>query len=145
MAKRRARSQIINLTFDNWKLGVAPILLFVGGVTHTVEKLSMRAINLLQTSLQLEVCTQNYGPPKSQESQFWEFWDSHLGVLGQNDIWVLALWPYTKITIRGRWWLPPSPGCGEFCEFVVTRGLSMHQRCSNYALINLLFGLCNPM
>jgi len=26
------------------------------------------------------------GAPKSQESQLWEFWDSHLGILGQNAI-----------------------------------------------------------
>jgi hypothetical protein len=41
----------------------------------------------------------------------------------------------------GRWWLPPSPGSGESCEYVYARGLSMHQKCSNYALTNLLFGL----
>jgi hypothetical protein len=26
--------------------------------------------------------------------------DSHLGVLGQNNIWVLVLWPGTEYTIR---------------------------------------------
>jgi hypothetical protein len=31
----------------------------------------------------------------------WEFWDSHLGVLGQNDIWVLVPWPSIEYTIRG--------------------------------------------
>jgi hypothetical protein len=42
----------------------------------------------------------------------------------------------------GRWWLPPNSGCGEFCEFVFTRGSFKHQKCSNYALTNLLIGLC---
>jgi len=37
---------------------------------------------------------------------------------------------------------PPSSGRGEFYEFMFTHGLSMHQKCSNYALINLLFDLC---
>jgi hypothetical protein len=35
------------------------------------------------------------------ESQLWEFHDSHLGVLGQNDIWVLVLWPSIEYTLRG--------------------------------------------
>ncbi len=43
------------------------------------------------------------------------------------------------------WWLPPSPGRGESCEFVFACGSSMHQKCSNYALTNLLFGLCRSM
>jgi hypothetical protein len=53
---------------------------------------------------------QSDGPPKSQESQSWELWDSHLGVLGQNDIWVLVPWPYTKYTIRGKVVASPKSG-----------------------------------
>jgi hypothetical protein len=34
---------------------------------------------------------------------------------------------------------------GESCEFVFTYGSSMHQKCSNYALTNLLFGLCKSV
>jgi hypothetical protein len=34
---------------------------------------------------------------------------------------------------------------GESCESVFAHGLSVHQKCSNYALINLLFGLCKSM
>ncbi len=40
----------------------------------------------------------------------------------------------------GRWWLPPSPGCGESSESKVTRGLSQHQECSKWVLTNLLVG-----
>jgi len=40
------------------------------------------------------------------------------------DIWVLVLWQATKYTMRGRWWLPPSLGCGEFCDFEFARGSS---------------------
>jgi hypothetical protein len=70
---------------------------------HNVEKLLIRATILLQTSSQSEVYTQIYGLLKSQESQFWEFRDSqvHLGVSGQNDIWVLDLWPNTKYKGEG--------------------------------------------
>jgi hypothetical protein len=39
----------------------------------------------------------------------------------------------------------PSLGCGESCESVFARGLSVHQKCSNYALTNLLFNLCRSM
>jgi hypothetical protein len=90
MAKKRGGSQIGSLTPDNKKLGIDPISLHVGGVQHIIEKLSTRATTLLQTSFQLEVCTQSYGAPKSQESQLWEFRDSHFGVLGQNVIWMWA-------------------------------------------------------
>jgi hypothetical protein len=37
---------------------------------------------------------------------------------------------------------PPSLGRGESCEFEVVRGSSKHQKRSNYALTNMLFGLC---
>jgi hypothetical protein len=47
MVKRRAGSQIANLTPDHKKLGIDPIYLRAGGVPHTVEKLSMRATTLL--------------------------------------------------------------------------------------------------
>jgi hypothetical protein len=42
----------------------------------------------------------------------------HLGVWGQNDIWVLALWPCTKYTIRGK--VVASPKSGP-CWVLLTR------------------------
>jgi hypothetical protein len=70
-------------------------------MTHPIEKLLTRATTLLQTSSQLEVYTQSYGPPKSRESQ--------LGISGlplgnprKNAIWMLVLWLVTKYTIRGK-------------------------------------------
>jgi len=83
----------------------------------------------------------SYGLPKSQESQFWEFWDSQLG--NPKSKWHLdiALWLITENTIRGKVVASPSSGHGEFCEFVCARGSFVHQKCSNYALTNLLFGL----
>jgi len=47
MAKRRAGSQIANLTPDHKKSGIDPIYLAAGSMRHTVEKLSMRATTLL--------------------------------------------------------------------------------------------------
>jgi hypothetical protein len=99
----------------------------------------------LHTSFQSKFCTQSYGLSKSQESQFWKFRNSNLGVLGHNDIWVLASWPDIENIIRGKWWLPPNLGRGEFCESMFASDSSVHQKCSNYALINLLFGLCRSV
>ncbi len=45
----------------------------------------------------------------------------------------------------GRWWFPPSPGPGESCESMFACGSSVHQKCSNYALTNLLFGFCRSV
>jgi hypothetical protein len=37
---------------------------------------------------------------------------------------------------------PQSLDHGESCEFVFARDEYVHQKCSNYAITNLLFGLC---
>jgi hypothetical protein len=42
----------------------------------------------------------------------------NLGVAGQNDIYVQASWLGIENTIKGRWWLPTSPGRVEFYESV---------------------------
>jgi hypothetical protein len=60
----------------------------------------------------------------------------------------LECWPcgHTQsILYGGRWWLPPSLGRGESCEFEFARGSFVHQKCSSYALTNLLFGLYKSM
>jgi len=73
-----------------------------------------RDTTLLQTSSQSNVFTKSYGPPKSRKSQLWRFWDSHLGVPGQNVIWMWAPWRGAEYTIRekvvasaksGAWWV----------------------------------------
>jgi len=110
MAKRKTRSQIDNWTLNHEKSRIDLISLRAGGVRHTIEKFLTRVITLLQTSSQLEVCTQSYGAPKSQESQLWEFRDSQMGVLGQNAIWMWASWRGTKYTIRGKVMASPKFG-----------------------------------
>jgi hypothetical protein len=114
MAKRKAGSQIASLTPNQKKSGIDLIYLVTYDVQHTVGKLSKKVTTLLRTSSQLKVSTQSYRPPKLWKSQFWEFQDSHLGVLEQNDIWVVASWLGTKNTIRGKvvasfksrpWWV----------------------------------------
>jgi hypothetical protein len=93
----------------------------------------------------LEVYTQKYGPPKLREFLFKEFRDSNLGIPRQNDIWLLALWPCTKNIIKGKvvasfkselWWV----------LWVHVYLWFIHApKVSNYALTNLLFGLCRSM
>jgi hypothetical protein len=51
MAKRKVENQIGSLTPDHYKSKIDLISLHAGGVKHTIEKLSTRAIALLQISL----------------------------------------------------------------------------------------------
>jgi hypothetical protein len=82
--KKKGRES--NWQFDSrpLKSGIDLISLRSGDLRHTVGKFSTRATTLLQTSLQSKVCTRSYAPSKLQESQLWEFRDSHLGVPGQK-------------------------------------------------------------
>ncbi len=62
--------------------------------------------------------------------------------------WHLGAGPVVKHKIyykRGRWWLPPSPGCGEFCEFVFARHLFVYQRWSNCGLTNSFSFQCSSL
>ncbi len=85
MAKRRAKSQIANLTPDQKKSRIDLIYLATNNVRHIVGKLSTRATTSLQVAPQSEVFSQSYGAPKSQESQLAQFWNFHSGVLGQKN------------------------------------------------------------
>ncbi len=106
---------------------------------HTVGTLSTRAITFLHTSLQLKVCTSCKSP------NFENFETPKLGVPGQNDIWVQALWPSTNNTIREKVVASPKFGPWWVLWVHVCPWLTVHQRCSNYALTSLLFGLCKSM
>jgi len=102
--------------------------------------LATRARILLETSSQLEFCTQSYGLPKSWESQLWEF--QNLGVLGQNEIWVLVPWLGTKYIIKGKVVASPKSGPWWILWICVCSWFVRAPKCSNYALTNLWFGLC---
>jgi len=139
MAKRRAESQIAKFDFRPLKVGNR--FDFLACKWHA----TMKATTLLQTSFQLKVWTLSYWLSKSRESQYWEFRNSNFGVPRQNDIWVLAPWPSTENTIRGKVVVFPKFRLWWVCEFVFVHGSSMHQKCSNYALTNLLFSLCRSV
>jgi len=82
---------------------------------------------------------------KVVRSQFWEFRDSNLGVMGQNDIWVLALWPGIENTIRRKVVASPKFGLWWVLWVRVCPWLIYAPKHSNYALTDLLFGLCKSM
>ncbi len=112
---------------------------------HIVGNLLTRATTLLKTSLPSDVCPQSYGPPKSQKSQLWEFWDSHLGVSRQNDTWVLIPWPGIDYTIRGKVVASPKFGLWWILWIHVCSWFIHAPKCSNYTIINLLFDLCKSV
>jgi hypothetical protein len=108
---------------------------------------SMRVTTLLQTSSQSEVCTQSYGAPKLWESQLWEFQDSHLGILGQNDIWVLVSWSGIEYTIRGK--VMASPKSGPWwilwvwvCPWLILAPKVL-QLCTNQLIVWFCAGPCD--
>jgi len=84
------------------------------------------------------------GPPKSWESQLWQFRDSHLGILGQKAIWMWASWRGTKYIIRGKVVASPKSGPWWVLWVRVARGLSWQQKCSNYALTTLCWFCAGP-
>jgi hypothetical protein len=69
-----------------------------------------------------------------------------LGNLGTK--WHLDVGPMAKhkVYYKGEdGAFPPSPGHGESCKFMFACDSYVHLKCSNYALTNLLFGLCRFM
>jgi hypothetical protein len=80
MAKRRAGSQIANLTPDQKMSRIDPIYLAADDVWHIVE----RDTTLLQTAPQSKVFLQSYGASKLRESWLARFRDSHSGVPGEK-------------------------------------------------------------
>ncbi len=76
---------------------------------------------------------------------FKNFGTLKLGVLGQNDIWVQALWPGIYNPVKGKVVASPKSRLWWVYKFMYACGLFVHQKCFNYALTNLLFGLCRSM
>ncbi len=110
----------------------------------------MRATTLIGTSFQLEVCTQNYEPLKSQESR--ESWVPTLGILGfpfgsPKTKWHLGVGPMArhKVYLRGKVVASPKFGSWWVLWVHVCLWFIRALKCSNYALTNLLFSLCRPV
>jgi hypothetical protein len=76
---------------------------------------------------------------------FENFETLNLGVPGQNDIWVQGSWPGTNNIIRGKLVASPKSELWWVLWVRVCPWFVVHQKCSNYALNNLLFDLCRSM
>jgi hypothetical protein len=105
-----------NWQFDSWPLKVGNRSNSLACRWHATYRWKAldESYNFLSNLISIGVCRESYGPPKLQKSQVWEFWDSHLGVPGQNAIWMWPSWRGTKYTIRGKvvaspkfepWWV----------------------------------------
>ncbi len=125
-------------------MGISLIYSHASGMPHIVGKRSRQRLQLClrphfnQRYTQEVIGLQNHG-----SSNFKNFGTPNLKVVGQNDIWVQAPWLGIENTIRGK--LMASPKSKPWWILWVAHGLSMHQKCSNYALTNLLFGLCRSV
>jgi hypothetical protein len=77
-------------------------------------------------------------PIKGLHKKWWESWE-------KMTFGCALMVSHREYYKGGRWWLPPSLGCDESNEFMYAHGLFVHQKCSNHALTNLLFGLCRSI
>jgi len=68
----------------------------------------------------------------------WESWD-------KMTFRCRPSWQGIKNSISGKVVASSSLGRGESYEFMFAYGSSVHQKCSNYTLTNLLFGLCKSV
>jgi hypothetical protein len=111
MVKRRVMSQTCSLTPNHRKSGIDSISLRASGIRHVVETLLTRVTTLIQTLSRSKVCTKSYSPAKSREFHPWQFRDSR----DKKSFGWGCCREVQSILYGGRWWLPPSPGCGESC------------------------------
>jgi len=102
MAKRRVKSQIVNLTPDQKKSKIDSIYLAVDDVPHTFEKILTRSTTLLQTAFRSEVRSQSYGL-QSHGSPGWRDFGTPIRKSRERKaIWTWALWRGPEYTIRGK-------------------------------------------
>jgi hypothetical protein len=136
----------LSIWFSTIKSWESPQFICMKAMCHISLKSSQRGLQLCfrhhfnqrftKENMGFQSCrSPNFGTPT------WEF----------QDKMTFGCWSCGHAQRRlwgGRWWLPLSPAHGEYYEsyeYVFARGSSMHQKCSNYALTNLLFGLCNSV
>jgi hypothetical protein len=144
----------MTLTLPKWGLG-SPFRL--SNLQSSISRVKTPHIEAFFTLLEsfrweLQVCLRLHPnwrskkrvmrPQKSQESELLEFWDSHLGVLGQTPFGCGPRGELWSILYGGRWWLPPSPGCGESCESKLAVACPNTKGTLESELTNLWLGEC---
>jgi hypothetical protein len=82
------------------------------------------------------------GLQSCKNPNFENFMTPNLGIPKQNDIWVQAPWLGINNTIRGKVLASPKPRSWWILWVHVYPWFVRAPKCSNYALTNLLFGLC---
>jgi hypothetical protein len=85
------------------------------------------------------------GVQNDESPNFEIFGTLGLGVPGRIPFGCSLHGEWQKLLQGVRWWLPLSLGRGESCESMYACDSFVHQKCSNYALTNLLFGLCRSI
>jgi len=104
----------VSIWFSTIKSRKSLIYLCVGDVSHIVGNFLTRARTFLRPHFNLRFAQKVMSFQSCENVNFKNFGIPNLGVLGQNDIWVQALWLGTKNTIRGKvvtspkfgpWWV----------------------------------------
>jgi hypothetical protein len=89
MAKRKVGSQIANFLACRW-CATYRWKAFNKGYKFALDLISIRGLH-----------PKLWAPQSCGNPNFGNFGTPHLGVLGQNDIWMLVLWLSTKYIIKG--------------------------------------------
>jgi hypothetical protein len=132
MVKRRAKSQIGSLT-PTTKSQESTWFPCVQVACNIQLKSSQRGLQLCLDLTSIGGMHAKLWASKLWESQLWQFRNSHLGVLGQNAIWMWASWRGTEYTMRGK--VVASPKSGPWWVLWVWI-------CSSLVLAPKVFQLC---
>jgi hypothetical protein len=135
----------LNCQFDSQPLKVKNLPDFLANMWHTTYcwKNLNKGYNFASDFTSIEGLHTKLWAPKVAKVLILGILGLTLGSLGTK--WHLGASPMAKhreYYKGGRWWLPSNLGHGEYCEFMFTHGSFVHQKCSDYALTNLLFSLC---
>ncbi len=137
-----------NWQFNSWPLKVEnhpDFLVCRWRATYPLKALN-KGYNFALDLISIGGLHKKLWPAKLRESQLWEFQDSHLGIPGQNAIWMWASWRGTKYITRGKvvvspkfkpWWILWIWVCSWFIL-----APKVIQLCTNQLVVWFCVGLC---
>jgi len=88
MIKRKGKGQIGNLILDHKSLENKGQMKSNRGVLYTYGIIFFEGYKIYVSHSQKKIDLKNIWASKVLGQQKSQFWDSHLGVLGKNDIWM---------------------------------------------------------